>query len=66
MDEIDGWGFPFPPHSQLFHWQHVKSALDQHELDKQIPIIYPPQPDWKDLPAGHWDKTPKDVGGLDG
>lgn len=56
---LDGWGSPFPPHSQLYHWQAIKAALEQHERDKAIPIPQPEQVPWKELPAGTWDKSLK-------
>lgn len=69
-DEIrevcDGWGNPFPEESQQLHWQYVKICLEKCELEKNEPVIPPEQNPWKELPAGWWDKSPKQSLSLDG
>ena len=62
----DGYGNPFPPHSQLFHQKCIQEFIGRCEQDKLI--VTPPheQCEWKDKPAGWWDKTPKDTHSLDG
>lgn len=53
---VDSYGVSFPPHTRVFHWQHVKSAIDKHEQEKLIPVPISQQGQWKDTPAGRYEK----------
>lgn len=65
-ENIDGWGNPFPVHTQMYHAKSVQDALERFEPKKGEPTPPVEQCDWKELPAGWWDKTPKDTKSLDG
>lgn len=64
--ETDGYGVSFPVHTQMFHCRAVLEALGRNEVEKLILQLPPVQCEWKDLSAGHWDKTPKNNLSLDG
>ena len=74
MNELDGWGNPFPVHTQMYHAKAMQDALEKCEREKLEPTPLPEsQPCgqagevvWKEKPAGWWDKTPKNTQSLDG
>lgn len=66
MNDLDGYGQPFPPHTQQFHARCVAEFIERCEQDKLVTPPPPEQCDWKEEPAGTWDKSPKDNRSLDG
>lgn len=55
-DMTDGYGISFTPHAQMFHVQCIRSALEQFEKDKAIETTLPLQAEWKEKPAGYYEK----------
>ncbi len=55
MDEIsvDGYGSPFPPEAQE---RHLLAVLACIHAPKEPPKKEPEQVEWKDKPAGHFER----------
>lgn len=52
VDYVDGNGFSFPPEAQARHLEYILRAL---QTPPDPPKQYP-QVEWKDKPAGHYNK----------
>lgn len=58
MDEKikDGWGIEFDPEA---YWAHLSSVLQKHEEEQKAAEINRfkfPEPEWKDKPAGQYER----------